>query len=123
MKSVDECIKGYLEQVEKRKNVDYADKASVRRYNAAYDKCFRFAKYIDDYYPEQLDVLVALLEHPDTDIVMHCAPMLFRLNNTTRKHKLSAIAASKKLLLDPKINEVDKYVIACNVAKWEETMS
>ena len=43
MKSLEACIAGYLTQVEKRKNVDYADKASVRRYNAAYDKCFWFA--------------------------------------------------------------------------------
>lgn len=122
MKSVEACIEGYLEQVEKRKNVDYADKASVRKFNAAYDKCFKYAKYIDEHYPEQLDLLVALLEHPDTDVVRHCAPMLFRLNNTTKEHKQKAIEASKKLIQHPQVDDVNKFAIAHNVAKWEEEL-
>ena len=53
-KTAEECIRRILVDIEKRKNVDYADKLSVRRYNAAYDRIYANAKYINDNYPAQL---------------------------------------------------------------------
>lgn len=65
MKSVEDCMKGFLEEVEKRKQVDYGDRTSVRRFNAAYKKCLSYVKYVDEHYPDQLDLLLVFLEHPD----------------------------------------------------------
>jgi hypothetical protein len=122
MKSVEVCIEGYLEQIGKRKNVDYADKASVRRFNAAYDKSFQFAKYIDDHYPERLDCFMALLEHPDIDVVMHCAPMLLRLNNTTIEQKRKALETCKSFLHHPMIDEPTKLGFSLSIPEWEEEL-
>jgi hypothetical protein len=122
MKSVEACIEDYLEQIEKRKNVDYADKASVRRFNAAYDKCFQLAEYIDDHYPEQLDRFVALLEHSDIYVVSHCAPMLIRLNNTTIEQKRKALETCKSFLNHPMIDEVTKLGFSLSIPKWEEEL-
>ena len=49
--TAEECIHRILVEIEKRKSVDYADKRSVRRYNAAYDRIYANAKYINDNYP------------------------------------------------------------------------
>ena len=122
MKSVEACIEGFLEQIEKRKSVDYADKVSVRGFNAAYDKCFQFAKYIDDHYPEQIDLLMDLLEHPDIDVPIHCAPMLLRLNNTTIEQKQKALETCKSFLHHPLIDDVTKLGFSISIAQWEEEL-
>jgi hypothetical protein len=119
MLSAEECINEFLIQVAKRKAVDYGSKASVRNFNAAYQKCFHCAKYIDVHYPNQIDLLLGLLDHNDWEVVAHCAPMILRLKNSTHEQKKRAIEAIYKLLQDPRVDDVTKLGFSLSLKQWE----
>lgn len=120
MKSVDECISGMLTQIEKRKKVDYGSMASVRQFNAAYHKCFRYAKYIDEHYPDEIDVLLDLCNHPDIDVVSHCAPMVLRLKNATNEQKMKALDTIRGLTQDSRLDSVSRCGFSLSLKQWEK---
>ena len=57
-KSFEKCFEHILRDIKKRKTVDYLDKNSIRRYNAAADRMFANATYINDTYPERTQEFV-----------------------------------------------------------------
>ena len=95
-KTAEECIRRILVDIDKRKTVDYGDRLSVRRFNAAYNRISANAKYINDHYPGQLSLLTELFFHPDLDVVTCCASLVFQLNHATKEQKLLAIDVLKK---------------------------
>ena len=119
-KTAEECIRRILVDIKKRKNVDYADKLSVSRYNAAYDRIYANAKYINDNYPAQLSLLTELFNHPDLEVVTHCAPLVFRLDKATKEQKLFAIKTIKKAIDDPRMDSVSKLGFSMNLRDWEK---
>ena len=119
-KTAEECIRRILVDIEKRKNVDYADKLSVRRYNAAYDRIYANAKYINDNYPAQLSMLIELFFHPDFSVVMCCAPLVLRLDKATKEQKLLAIETIKKGIEDPRMDSVSKLGFSISIKDWEK---
>jgi hypothetical protein len=50
-KTVDSCIAHILRDIDKRREVDLADKNAVRRYNAAMDRIVKNMEYIDAHFP------------------------------------------------------------------------
>ena len=119
-KTAEECIRRILVDIEKRKNVDYADKLSVRRYNAAYDRIYANAKYINDNYPAQLSMLIELFFHPDFSVVMCCAPLVLGLDKATKEQKLLAIETIKKGIEDPRMDSVSKLGFSISIKDWEK---
>lgn len=119
-KTAEECIRRILVDIEKRKNVDYADKLSVRRYNAAYDRIYANAKYINDNYPAQLSMLIELFFHPDFSVVMCCAPLVLKLDKATKEQKLLAIETIKKGIEDPRMDSVSKLGFSISIKDWEK---
>ena len=119
-KTAEECIRRILVDIEKRKNVDYADKLSVRRYNAAYDRIYANAKYINDNYPAQLSMLIELFFHPDFSVVMCCAPLVLQLDKATKEQKLLAIETIKKGIEDPRMDSVSKLGFSISIKDWEK---
>ena len=119
-KTAEACIRRILVDIEKRKTVDYADQSSVRRYNAAYDRIYANAKYINDHYPAQLSLLAELFNHPDLSVVTHCAPLVFRLDNATREQKLFAINAIKNAIQDPRMDSTSKLGFSISLKDWEK---
>lgn len=117
-KRADECIHGILTEIENRKHVDYRDSASVRRFNAAYKRCFGYMKYIDDHYPNQIDAIVQLLSIPDHNIIGHCAPMILRLEHSTKEQKQIALRAIRGLLLDPQVDMAAKMGFSTILEEW-----
>ncbi len=119
-KTAEECIRRILVDIEKRKNVDYADKLSVRRYNAAYDRIYANAKHINDNYPAQLSLLIELFFHPDFSVVTCCAPLIFRLTNATKEQKLLAIETIKMAIKDPRMDSISKLGFSMSLKDWEK---
>ncbi len=119
-KTAEECIRRILGDIEKRKIVDYADKLSVRRYNAAYDRMYANAKYINDNYPSQLTLLVELFSHLDFTVVTACAPLVLRLDRATKEQKLLAIDTIKKAIQDPRMDSVSRRGFAMSLRNWEQ---
>ena len=123
LKTVSDCINGFMVAVENRKNVNYASRASVRKYNLAYDKCYRNLKFINDHYPDQLDVLETLLDHPDPVVVRTCAAIISRLTNCKIDLQIKAIQVYKNLLDDPNTDAADRFAYTKFIADWEENLS
>lgn len=119
--SAEECVARILEDIEKRKTVDYADKNSVRRYNAGMDRIIERGNYLCDNYPDKMELLIVLLDHPDNDIASTCTGLLFNLRNATREHKLAAFISAKKLLCR-ELNEIDRYGWTLNIKLWEDEL-
>ena len=117
--SAEECILRILKDIDKRKTVNYADKNSVRRYNAAMDRIIERANYLCNNYPEKMDLLTALLSHSDYHIASTCTAVLFGLQNATKEYKLAALASAKRLLTHPDINELDSFIWTVNIERWE----
>lgn len=117
--SAEECLMRILRDIEKRKTVDYIDKNSVRRYNAAYDRIIENANYLCDNYPEKMELFVALLDHPDYAVAGTCTSVLFGLRNATREHKIIAIASARRLLLRSDLDWHGKIIWPVNIERWE----
>ena len=117
--SAEECIARILKDIDKRRTVDYADKNSVRRYNAAMDRIVEKANYLCDNHPDKMELFTALLDNPDYDISATCTSILFGLHNATRDHKLAALAAARQLLLRPDLNGIKEFIWTVNIQRWE----
>ena len=92
----DKLIDGFILCVRKRRNVDYADPASVRKYNRSSMKEIKIAKLINDSYPELIPGFTKLLQHPDWDVRLACAISLLEIINCETKTRESAIAVIKE---------------------------
>ena len=117
--SAEECMTRILKDIDKRKTVNYADKNSVRRYNAAMDRIVERANYLCNNYPDKMDLLTALLYHSDYHIASTCTAVLFGLQNATKEHKFAALASAKQLMNHPDINELDLFILTVNIERWE----
>jgi hypothetical protein len=100
-KTADQCIEYILKNIDKRKDVDYGSRLSVRRFNAAYDRILENARYIDRHYPNALGSLMELIYHQDIFVVEHCAPIILALDHESEE------------LLDYMV----KYCPACNISR------
>lgn len=118
-----ECISRILRDMEKRKNVDYADKNSVRRYNNAFDRMIQNANYLFDHYPEQTDLFMELVNHSDYWIAGHCTSILPQLHNCTKEQKLAAIRSAKRLLTHPDADDIAQMAWQVNIERWEAELS
>lgn len=128
--SVEECLTHILKDIDKRRAVDYADRNSVRRYNAAMDRIVKRANYFCDNYPDKMELFTSFLEHPDYDIAATFTSTLFGLHNATKDHKLAAIASAKQLMGREGVvttgptqdSEMRKYIWSVNIERWEAKM-
>lgn len=122
LRSLEYCLNGFFREVEKRRYVNTADRNAVRRYNAAYDRAIKHVRYIDEHYPESINVLIELLDHPDIQVVQHIAPMLLTLNNTTMEHKEMALQAIKRIIAAPETDPLDRFGFQCALPQWEKEL-
>ena len=121
-KTVDQCIETILKSIEQRRSVDYGNRLSVRRFNAAYDKILENARYIDSHYPSQIDAIMKLLYHHDVDVISHCAPIILTLCNSTIEQKREAINVIKLLLTSDKLSKGDKLGFSMSLESWEKRL-
>lgn len=121
-KSIEQCLDEIIKCIGQRKSVDYGNKASVRRFNAAYDRIIKYARYIDVHYPNQIEVLMKLLYHDDLDIVVHCAPIVLTLSNSTIIQKWEAIDVIRGFLSDDRLPKSDRRAFAISLENWENRL-
>lgn len=123
VESAQKYIDRILNDIEKRRSVDYADRNSVRRYNAAMDRIIKNANILCDHFPDQMDLFIELVNHPDYQISATCTSILFGLRSSTKLHKLEALASARRLLVHPDADEIARMLIwPTNIAQWEAKM-
>ena len=123
IKTAEECIQHILQDIERRKIVDFGDKRSVRAYNAAMDRIYKNGRYIDAMYPEKLNLLVKLLHNEDVKVVLTIATLVQHLHNTTREHRMASIHAVKNLLSADVLNPVEVLGCTWNIEEWERNLA
>lgn len=120
VRSVEYCVEGIFREINKRKEVDYADKNSVRRYNAAYDRFANHLNYLVEHYPESIHVLVDMLDHHDLRVVSHVAPRIIKLKNATKNQKIRALQGVRKIIASPEVDPLDRMGFSWNLEEWEK---
>ena len=118
-KTADQCIEYILKNIEKRKEVDYGSRLSVRRFNAAYDRIFENAQYIDIHYPDAIGSLMKLIYHQDILVVAHCAPIILALDHSTLAQKWEAIEVVRALTVDDRLSSGDRMGFSMSLETWE----
>ena len=107
-KSVEECLLNIFEDIELRNHVDFASKLSVKRYNAAGDRIRSNFQYIDQNFPQHIDAIIKLLDHPNPKVVAYCAVAMQDLLHCSIADKRKGIAKVKQFIADDSINIPDK---------------
>lgn len=122
-KSAEDCIACIIEEVNKRKMVDYGDKKSVREYNASYDKLLRAARCIDEKYPDKMNLLTDLFYHLDVEVVLTSAPLIFLLKNGSKEKKQEAIGVIRKAVENPAVSKSTRGGFLFFLSDWERKIS
>lgn len=125
VRSAQECINRIVRDIEKRRNahpLDFADSNFVRRYNAAMDRIKENAYYLNEHYPDQMNLFINLVNSPDPLIASHCAPLLYGMKSSTIEQKRLALSVVKKLVAHPDVPELSKYGMLMNIRQWEAEM-
>lgn len=87
MRSYEKLKERFVYGCRMRQDVDYADKASVRKYNRGMDICRKVMKQIDTDYPDKLDDFSGFLESPETEIRYMCAFCLAEIAHLSQEQE------------------------------------
>lgn len=77
--SCEDLINRFIYGVEKTKNIDYADKNSVKKNNKGVDEYRKAAKQIGELYPEHIEDFSILLKSVDIKTRVCCAICMVEL--------------------------------------------
>lgn len=119
-KTIEKCIQEILKNIETRKTVDYGDKASVRRYNAAYDRILRNVMYIEKNYPEHQNLFMEMLSHQDAHVAYCFACLILNRFSYGIEQRKQALSVVKNVYNTRKLNGIIiPYLV---IQDWEETL-
>ena len=119
-KTPEKCIANILKDAEKRKTVDYGDRNSVRRFNAAMDRIHANLDYIDENFPDQIGLVVELLDSPESGVSLVCAIKLLYFRNATPEHKQKALQTIRRIMDDPSEDKITRFALEYDFPKYEE---
>jgi hypothetical protein len=117
--SFDKCVTSILSDIVLRKSVDYGDKKSVRKYNAAYGRMKKNAIYINTNYSDRVDELFALTNNTDTEIAYAVACLIISHIECPSTMKRAAIAVVKKLFEEGKTPKLSELTLPSCIMNWE----
>jgi len=115
-------VEEILRDIDACKAVDYASKASVRRYNAAMDRIRKRFFEIDGHAPEQVGKLMSLLTHADADVVM-CCVILLELNSCTLAQKKQVLQTLQALAAREDLDDLHRVGLEFVLPEWEEKLA
>ena len=96
----------FISCIIKRRDVDYGDRASVRRYNYLAQKSWKDGVKINEVYPDRINDFAELLHHPDWDVKVACAHSLIVQMNCSETIKMEAVNTIKQYLTIAEPHEV-----------------
>ena len=107
-KSLNDCIASILIDIEKRKTVDYTDKKSIRRYNAAMDRIVSNIKYIENNCPSCIESIIDFLNNPDQAVSGTFASLIFNMKNATLEHKMKCLSTAKSIINNSQTSSLNR---------------
>lgn len=90
-KTYDQYVKLFISGVMDTINIDYGDKASVRKNNRGVDRYRKAAKDIGTFYPDRIEEFSELLLHDEAKIRICCAVCLVELMGCSADIKNQAV--------------------------------
>ena len=99
MKKIPSCedlINRFINGIEKTKNIDYADKNSVKRNNQGVDEYRKAAKQFSELYPEQIEDFAILLKSDDIKTRQCAAICMVELMNCSVEQRSRAFDVVKE---------------------------
>jgi len=121
-KTPQKCIDQILKDIEKRKTVDYSDRQSVRRYNAAMLRIIKNAEYIEKKHPDCVLVFTDLIYHSDPAVAHCCASLTIDRLNCSKEIKIEALNVIKALAAAGKIDELKMIILRRRIKEWEDIL-
>ena len=94
----DRLLDEFILCIQEKRNVDWANAGSVRKYNRLSMKRIRIAKLINGKYREIIPDFTALLQHPDWDIKLACAISLLEIISCEKQDRECAIAVIREYI-------------------------
>lgn len=119
-KTYDQCINRILRDVEKRKSVDYSDRASVRRYNTAMDRIVEHVQYIIDNHAERISDFIHMMYHPDAYVSLMIACEVINRVPCSMEQKWEAIEKVRELANDTQLSGITRVSLPFSIKRWEE---
>jgi len=122
MKTFEQCIEHILMDIERRKTVDYGDKNSVRRYNAAYDRMAKNVDRIESMCPECREAFFQYIYHDDPAVSETFACFVFYRNSFSIDQKKDAVRRIEQLLLDGAITGLSTVGYEFLLPRWKQAL-
>lgn len=120
MKTFEDSIQLILEDIERRKTVDYGNKASVRQYNAAYDRIANNMRHIETNYPNRKDDFLEFMYHEDASIVHTFSCLVIYGRIFSVEEKKEAVCILNRMLSDGSIHGVASVTLGFVIPKWKQ---
>ena len=111
-KKFDQYFTAILTDIEIKKQVDYGNKASVRRCNAANDRIRKHLLLIDKEFLPNDEIINYLLSHSESRVISHTAVVMQDFVNCTTAQKLMGLKNLKKLIADHKLSGPDALTLS-----------
>ena len=107
MKTFEKYIEHILKNIESRKAIDYGDKNSVRRYNAAADRIAKDVTAIEEQHLDKINAFFQLIYHPDPAVAHAIAWYVYDRKSFSVQQKQEAFRVIQSLLDSGAIKGVD----------------
>ena len=122
MKTFEDSIQLILDDIERRKTIDYGNKASVRQYNTAYDRIAKNMKHIETKYPNRKGDILEFMYHEDTNVAHTFSCLVIYGNIFSVEQKKEAVCILDRMLSDGSIHGVDSVTLGFVMPKWKQEL-
>ena len=121
-KTFEKCLQNILTDIKKRAAVNYGDKNSVRRYNAAYERLSSNFSQVDQMYPQRIRELMDYLDHEDFHVSKTFALFIVKMQNAKYEQKKAALDTLQQLLSDPHIPNLNRLMLSKVIPDLEKVI-
>lgn len=111
-KTFEKCLQNILTDIKKRAAVNYGDKNSVRRYNAAYERLSSNFVQVDQMYPQRIHELMDYLDHKDFHVSETFALFIVKMQNAKYEQKKAALDTLQQLLSDSHVPNLNRFMLS-----------
>ena len=102
------CLKNIFTDIEKRRSVDYADRNSVRRYNAASDRIYKNFAYIDEHFPDRIESLMEYVDADNLERIWFFVFGITKMKNSSKEQKVRCVEELRKLRDNTNLGSVER---------------
>lgn len=118
MKKFEILVDEFVWCIRERRNVDYASRISVAKYNSLARRCTKIVKKIDKYYHDRIDDFLALLDCDEWDVRVACAVCVIQDISCTEEQRQLAIHLIRKYI-EEAADPIEARAFTTNLQEWE----